>query len=66
MLGGVFVVQPNSAKVLSLCGRYVGTVKAPGMHFTNPLYAKQTVSLKVGGRGVCHTLLLLLSFPLWV
>ncbi len=44
---GLFIVNPNEGKVLQLFGRYVGTVKAPGLRFANPLYAKKKVSLRV-------------------
>lgn len=36
-LGGFFTLEPNQSRVLTLFGRYVGTVKEPGFHFTNPL-----------------------------
>jgi regulator of protease activity HflC (stomatin/prohibitin superfamily) len=45
--GGFFVVNPNEAKVLQLFGSYVGTVKRPGLHWTNPLYSKKRISLRV-------------------
>ncbi|MGH7583707.1 MAG: SPFH domain-containing protein [Gemmatimonadales bacterium] len=44
---GLFSVQPNQAKVLTLFGRYTGTVKAPGLHWANPFYAKRAISLRV-------------------
>jgi regulator of protease activity HflC (stomatin/prohibitin superfamily) len=44
---GFFVVQPNHAQVLQLFGRYVGTEKAPGLWWANPLYTKRRVSLRV-------------------
>jgi regulator of protease activity HflC (stomatin/prohibitin superfamily) len=31
MLVGLFIVNPNEAKVLQLFGRYVGTAKTPGL-----------------------------------
>ncbi len=33
---GLFVLQPNEARVLVLFGRYVGTVRDPGFHWANP------------------------------
>ncbi|MGE5359025.1 MAG: SPFH domain-containing protein, partial [Bacteroidales bacterium] len=45
--GGFFTVNPNQAKVLQLFGRYVGTVKRPGLQWTNPFYTKKTLSLRV-------------------
>lgn len=44
---GFFVVQPNYAKVLVLFGRYVGTVRDNGFFWTNPLYVKTNVSLRI-------------------
>ncbi|MBE3594705.1 MAG: SPFH domain-containing protein [Candidatus Carbobacillus altaicus] len=44
---GFTVVQPNQAKVLTLFGRYVGTVRDSGFFLTVPLTDKKTVSLKV-------------------
>ena len=46
-MAGLFTVQPNEAKVLTLFGDYVGTVRKPGLHWANPLYAKKRVSLRV-------------------
>ncbi len=44
---GFFTVQPNQGVVLTLFGRYVGTVTAPGLRFANPFYSKKPVSLRV-------------------
>ena len=44
---GLFVVNPNEAKVLQLFGSYVGTVRAPGLKFANPFYTKKKVSVRV-------------------
>jgi regulator of protease activity HflC (stomatin/prohibitin superfamily) len=33
---GLFILQPNEARVLVLFGRYVGTVRESGFHWTNP------------------------------
>jgi len=44
---GLFIVNPNESKVLQLFGRYVGTVKTPGLRWANPLYTKQRVSVRV-------------------
>jgi hypothetical protein len=46
-LAGLFVVEPNQAKVLQLFGEYVGSVRSPGFFFANPLYSKKRVSLRV-------------------
>lgn len=42
-----FVVNPNEARVLQLFGRYVGTVREPGFHWTWPLVTKRAVSVRV-------------------
>ncbi len=46
-LAGFFTVQPNQGVVLTLFGKYVGTVTAPGLRFANPFYTKKAVSLRV-------------------
>ncbi len=46
-LAGLFIVNPNEAKVLQLFGKYVGTVKTPGLRWANPFYTKKRVSLRV-------------------
>ncbi|MCK9367013.1 MAG: SPFH domain-containing protein [Metallibacterium scheffleri] len=47
LLGGFFQVQPNEARVLQLFGRYAGSVRDAGLRWTNPLYSKRTLSLRV-------------------
>ena len=47
LLGGFFQVQPNEARVLQLFGRYAGSVREPGLRWTNPLYSKRALSLRV-------------------
>ena len=44
---GLFIVNPNEGAVLTLFGRYVGTVKLPGLWWVNPFMAKKKVSLRV-------------------
>lgn len=46
MLGGFFIIEPNGSKVLLLFGKYVGTVKSSGFHWTNPFYTKRNISLR--------------------
>lgn len=46
-LGGFYMVEPNQAAVLSLFGKYVGTVKDQGLRWSNPFYAAKKVSLRV-------------------
>ena len=47
LLAGLFVVNPNQARVVLLFGRYKGTVKEQGLHWANPLMRKRRVSLRV-------------------
>ena len=47
LLAGLFVVNPNQARVVLLFGRYKGTVKEQGLHWANPLLRKLKVSLRV-------------------
>jgi regulator of protease activity HflC (stomatin/prohibitin superfamily) len=51
---GLFMVNPNEAKVLQLeakvlqlFGKYVGTVREPGLRWANPLYWKTKISTRV-------------------
>src|ERR1700744_2655115 len=46
---GLVVVAPNESSVLILFGRYVGTLREPGMWWVNPftVFARETVSLRV-------------------
>jgi regulator of protease activity HflC (stomatin/prohibitin superfamily) len=37
---GFLVLKPNESAVLTLFGRYVGTVRKDGFHWVNPFYAK--------------------------
>lgn len=46
-LFGLYMVEPNQAAVLSLFGRYVGTVKDAGLRWNNPFLTKRKVSLRV-------------------
>ncbi len=46
-LAGLFVVNPNRGRVLQLFGRYVGTVRDPGLRWANPFLTKKAVSLRV-------------------
>ena len=47
VMAGLYSVQPNQAAVLSLFGKYVGTVKDNGLRWNNPFYAKKKVSQRV-------------------
>ena len=47
LLVGLFMVNPNEARVLQLFGAYVGTTKTPGLRWANPFYTKKRVSQRV-------------------
>ncbi|QOY21067.1 SPFH domain-containing protein [Xanthomonas citri] len=47
MLAGLYTLEPNQAAVLSLFGKYVGTVKDAGLRWNVPFYAKRRVSQRV-------------------
>jgi regulator of protease activity HflC (stomatin/prohibitin superfamily) len=44
---GFLVLKPNESAVLTLFGRYVGTIRRDGFHWVNPFYSKQKLSLRV-------------------
>jgi regulator of protease activity HflC (stomatin/prohibitin superfamily) len=44
---GIFVVNPNDAKVITLFGRYVGSEKRAGIWFANPFTWRKRISLRV-------------------
>jgi regulator of protease activity HflC (stomatin/prohibitin superfamily) len=44
---GLYMVEPNQAAVLSLFGKYVGTVKDNGLRWNNPFYSKKKISQRV-------------------
>ncbi len=44
---GLFVVQPNEARVLVLFGKYIGSVRDSGFWYANPFAVKRHVSLRI-------------------
>jgi len=46
LVSGFFIINPKESSVLSLFGKYVGTVKQDGFHWANPFYTKKKVSLR--------------------
>jgi regulator of protease activity HflC (stomatin/prohibitin superfamily) len=44
---GLFVVNPNEARVVTLFGNYVGSVKAEGFKWMNPFTVRRRLSLKI-------------------
>ncbi len=47
LLVGLYTVAPNQSAVLSLFGKYVGTVDHTGLRWNNPFYSKRKVSKRV-------------------
>lgn len=45
-LPGLFYINPNTARVLTLFGEYKGTVKENGFFWTNPFLVKKLISLR--------------------
>ncbi|HKW15113.1 MAG TPA: SPFH domain-containing protein [Candidatus Krumholzibacteria bacterium] len=46
MMGGFFTLQPNMAAVLTLFGKYTGTVRTNGFNWANPMLKKTKISLR--------------------
>ncbi len=44
---GYFLIHPNEAKVFVFLGKYVGSERAPGFHWTNPFAVRRKVSLRM-------------------
>ena len=44
---GLYTVQPNQAAVISLFGKYVGTVKENGLRWNNPFFGKKKISQRI-------------------
>ena len=46
MWGSSLVIEPNGSRVLTLLGKYQGTIRTNGWFFANPFAGKQSVSLR--------------------
>jgi regulator of protease activity HflC (stomatin/prohibitin superfamily) len=44
---GLYTIQPNQSRVLTLFGDYRGSDRTPGLRWANPLMIKEKVSLRV-------------------
>lgn len=44
---GLFMVEPNQGRVLTLFGAYRGSERRPGLRWANPFYGKRAISLRV-------------------
>jgi regulator of protease activity HflC (stomatin/prohibitin superfamily) len=47
MVMGLFVVNPNEARVVTLFGDYVGSMRRSGLWWVNPFTARKRVSLRI-------------------
>ena len=47
LLVGLFMVEPNQARVLTLFGAYRGSERRTGLRWANPFFAKKVISLRV-------------------
>ncbi len=46
ILAGLYMLQPNEAAILLLFGEYKGADRAEGLHWANPFFKKQKISLR--------------------
>ena len=54
LLPGLFGVQPNQAVVLTLFGKYAGTVREQGLRWVNPFLSKKRLSMRVRNFETAH------------
>lgn len=47
ILCGLTLVNPNQSKIVLLFGKYIGTIREPGLYWVNPLTIRKNVSLRV-------------------
>ncbi|MCD6113238.1 MAG: SPFH domain-containing protein [Bacteroidales bacterium] len=45
-LAGLLIVNPNESSVLTLFGKYKGSVRKNGFYWTNPFFTKKIISLR--------------------
>lgn len=46
LISGFIIVNPNASKVMTLFGKYVGSIKQDGFFWANPFFYKRSVSLR--------------------
>lgn len=54
LLVGLFMVEPNQGRVLTLFGAYRGTERQPGLRWANPFFGKKAISLRVRNFETAH------------
>lgn len=47
VLGSLVIVQPGQTRVIQFFGRYVGTVRRPGLSWVMPLTTRRSISVRV-------------------
>jgi len=47
LMFGLFIVNPNEAKVLQFFGSYVGSAKTQGLRWANPFFTKKRISMRI-------------------
>jgi len=47
LLVGLYMVEPNRARVMTLFGAYRGSERQTGLRWANPFYGKKSISLRV-------------------
>jgi regulator of protease activity HflC (stomatin/prohibitin superfamily) len=47
LLCGFLIVQPNQAQVIVFFGKYIGSIKQPGLWWVNPFTTKRKMSLRM-------------------
>jgi regulator of protease activity HflC (stomatin/prohibitin superfamily) len=43
---GFVIIGPNESKVMTLFGKYKGTIRANGFHWINPFFVRKSISLR--------------------
>jgi regulator of protease activity HflC (stomatin/prohibitin superfamily) len=46
LISGFIIINPNFSKVLTLFGKYVGSLKDAGFYWANPFFTKKGISLR--------------------
>ncbi len=46
IMPGLVIVNPNESRVLTLFGKYTGTIKSDGFYWVNPFMTKKKISLR--------------------
>jgi regulator of protease activity HflC (stomatin/prohibitin superfamily) len=54
LLAGLFMVEPNQGRVLTLFGAYRGSERAAGLRWANPFMTKRAISLRVRNFETAH------------